>query len=177
MEFQSLIPTDIHYLKRPTVHKINNMKTKLLFTLLLLGLATFLNAQRENSVSARLERMNNDTVRYIKEQIIAQKNLYIGKPLDSLLKDLPMQPKRYINTPVKPGIYPSTYLFLYMRENERIAQKKNPLNLVIKWETPLTKNELTNATLKTVSDKWSEVVYNFFRNRIISDLSIVKYDF
>ncbi|HWC54611.1 MAG TPA: hypothetical protein VG676_13575 [Chitinophagaceae bacterium] len=135
-------------------------------------------AQNETKVSARLKEVNNDTVAYVRNYMIARKNSYIGKPLDSLLKDLPMPAKRYINTVSdKPYVYPSTYIFLYTKEGVRIAQKKDPLDIVITWQTPISRNELINAGIQSLSGEWTQAVYNFFKNRIIKNISLVKYDF
>ena len=101
------------------------MKNKFFLTLTLLLFTQILMAQNESKVSAKLREMSDDTVRYVKEYIVARKNFYTGKPLDSLIKDLPIPAKRYINTlSNKQYIYPATYIFLYAQQNERIAQKK-----------------------------------------------------
>ena len=134
-------------------------------------------AQTGTKVSARLTEFNNDTVRYVKEYIIARKDLYAGKPLDSLLKDLPT-PKHYITLlSNKPGSYFGIYLFLYGDRNDRIAQKKDPLELSITWKEPLTKNELTNAGLENWGGEWTPAIYDFFKNRIIGEAGMVKFDF
>ena len=135
-------------------------------------------AQDNTRLSSKLKALNNDTLRYIKEEIISRKNFYIGKPLDSLLKDLPMSAKRYINPPSSTmSVYPATYIFTFYQRNTRIAQKKDPLDLIITWQTPLQKSELTYVGLQAMGGEWTEAAYRFFKSRIISDIGLVKYNF
>ena len=137
-------------------------------------------AQNETKVADRLKAMNNDTVRYLKDYILARKDSYTDKPLDSLLKDMPLPVNSYINTVSdKMFIYPATYISIYSynEKTTKISQQKNPLSLIITWKAPLTKNELINQGLQSLGGEWTQAAYNFFLTKIISSISMVKYDF
>jgi hypothetical protein len=139
-----------------------------------------IDAQEKLKVDDKLKTMNNDTVRYMKEQILAQKDKYTDKPLDSLLKDLPHPVTDYINIlSNKMFIYPATYISIYAfsERTDRIASKKDPLSLIITWKIPLTKEELANSGLHSLGGQWTTVAKDFFNCRIIENISMVKYNF
>jgi hypothetical protein len=157
------------------------MKNKLFLIAVSFLFSKILLAQTEANVSNKLKELNNDTIRYTKEQIIESKDLFIGKQLDLLLRNLPLPVKEYTNafSDRQEGVYNYTYILMYSykEREEKVSQKKNPLAIVIKWATPLTKRELDFLGLKYLGGEWTNEVYNFFKDRIIKDISIVKYDF
>ena len=142
-------------------------------------LSQFLTAQ-ENKVTNALKEFNNDTAQYIEQRIVNYKNLYIGKPLDSLLKDLP-KIMNYANgdMPRNRFLCPATVLYFssYKRTLEKIDQKKFPMVLTITWATPLDNNELSSLGLNIGGGKWTETAYNFFKNKIIGKIEAIEYSF
>ena len=157
------------------------MKNKLFLSLSLLVTTQCLFAQNEQKVSDKLREMNSDTIRYMKEQILARKVFYMGKPLDSLLKDLPMPIKEYSNSdnPKNRFITESTGLYFYSYRDriDRITKKQNPLQLTIIWESPIDFKELSKSGLLTFGDKWTEATNNFFKNKIIREVKMQEYNF
>lgn len=137
--------------------------------------------ETSNRASTILKAMNSDTIRYTKEYIITRKDFYTGKPLDSLLKDLPFALKRYINAinPRNRYISESTTLYptSYEEKALEITQKKNPLTIVVTWDTPLNKRELSDSGLPTAGGEWTKAAYDYFKNKIIGNIDLVKYDF
>jgi len=157
---------------------------KKIFNLVIISLlfSQFLSAQNEIKVSNHLRQLNNDTLLYLKEKVIGQKNLYIGKPLDSLLKDLPTIISEYFNNDNPKNrflCYGTSFSFFPIREiPNKISQKKQPLIIVITWSTPLNTNELSTLGLANMfAGKWTQVAHDYFKNKIVKNIEMVKYDF
>lgn len=155
------------------------MKNKFIF-LYIVTLCSYTALAQNNRVSDNLEKVNNDTIRYMKEYIVAKSDSYSAKTFQKLVNDLPLPIQEYlIMMSNKPGVYPGTYIefFSYKERNLRIFQKKDPTMLVITWQTPLNKNELDNASMQTLSGNWTPTAYEFFKNKIIKSISMVRYNF
>jgi hypothetical protein len=157
------------------------MKNKFLLLIISLLVTQFLMAQNKARVSDKLREMNNDTVKYVKEYILLRKDFYIGKSLDSLLKDLPLPVIEYVNgdVPRNRSICPATslLLFSYQERTNKIIQKENPLTVVIKWATPLDNNELPGLGLRIWGGEWTLAAYNYYKNKIIGNVEMGKYNF
>jgi|SRR6185369_4787060 len=153
------------------------MKNKIL--LISIVFAQSVLAQDRNQISESLQRLNNDTVRYIKEFIVSRKSIYIGKPLDSLLKDLPMI-LRYDNgdIPSNRSLCPTTTLCWssYKQTLDKLANRKNPLIVTITWASPLDNNELQGRGLKLWGDVWTINAYNYYKDKIIGNIETFKDD-
>ena len=132
---------------------------------------------QENRVEKALKKYNNDTTKYIQREILDLKNSYVGKPLDSLLKDLPAI-LYYGNddVPRNKSIFTSTLLFFssYKTTMEKLAEKKFTMTLTIRWMTPLDNNEL--SCLGKNVDEWTQPVYNYFKNKIIGKIENIDYN-
>jgi hypothetical protein len=153
------------------------MKNKLPLLTVLLLITQFLMAQNECTISETLRKLNNDTVSYIKQYIVAQKSSYIGKPLDSLLKDLPMIID-YNNGVVHRNrdISLTTTLCFssYKERANKLSQRKNPLIVTITWATPLDNSELPGLGLKLWGGHWTMGAYNYYKNRVIANIETYK---
>jgi hypothetical protein len=137
--------------------------------------------QQSVDISAKLKEVNNDTLRYIKESIIAKNENYAGQSLDFLLKDLPKAVAHYINSPsFRPAnVLNGTALCLYGYNEifKKVEKKINPMVIVITWEKQLTFEELQKEGLSIAGGSWNDKDYLFFKNRIIKKVEIVQYDF
>jgi hypothetical protein len=154
------------------------MKNKFFFTsVFIIMLSQFLIAQ-ENKIAYVLSEFNNDTAKYIGQRILSDRNSYIGKPLDSLLKDLPTI-VNYANgdVPRNVSICPATVLFFssYQRTLDKLDQKEFPMVLVITWAAPLYNNELPSRGLNIGGGKWTEAVYNYYKNKIVDKIETIEY--
>lgn len=153
------------------------MKNKFLLLLFSLLLNQFLMAQNESKVAAALKEFNNDTASYIKQHILARKNSYIGQPLDSLLKDLPMITE-YLNGVAHNNRYicPNTTLCFssYQQRTDKMARKEFAQVMTITWATPLDNKELSGLG-RVSGGKWTQAAYNYYKNKIIGDVGTVKY--
>jgi hypothetical protein len=154
-------------------------KSKLWCSVLLLIAPLFLIAQNENKVAKALRELNNDTVSYIKQYIVAKKKSYIGKPLDSLLKDLPLIID-YGNDVVHRNRYlsPTTTLCFssYLQRVDKLTRRKNPLIVTITWANPLDNRELPGLGLKLWGGEWTQAAYNYYKNKIIGNIETFKDD-
>ena len=156
------------------------MKNKLLMLIsLLLLFAQFLMAQTDRKVAEALKEFNNDTVSFIKQRILVRKSYYIGKPLDSLLQDLPII-IRYTNgdVPRNRNICPTTTLCLssYKESTDKLSRRKNPLIITITWASPLDNRELPGLGLKLWGGEWSIDAYNYYKNKVIGNIETFKDD-
>jgi hypothetical protein len=157
------------------------MKNKLSILILIFisGLTSIL-AQNNPEGSCKLAEYNNDTVKYTKEKIVGAKNKFIGKPLSTLLKELPLPVKSYMNafSDRYENIYFSTYLlfYSYREREEMVKERKNPLEITITCSIPLTKKELDFLGRFFMGGQWTQAVNEFYKNRIIKDVNMVQYD-
>ena len=155
------------------------MKNKILPLIVSLLLTQLLPAQNESKVAKALREVNNDTVSFIKQQIVAQKKSYIGKRLDSLLKDLPVI-LTYSNGVVHRHRYicPHTTLCFssYSEEMNKISRKKPLLIVVITWATPLDNREFSDLGLGLWGGEWTQAAYNYYKNKIIGNIETYKDD-
>ncbi len=152
------------------------MKNKLVLVLVL-SITQTLIAQNECKVTDVLRIFNNDTINYIKQHIIASKNSYIGKPLDSLLKDLPAIIHYANEVPHKNRYICSAstlYFSSYSKSLDKISQGKNPLMVTITWANPIDNKEFPNLGLKLFGGEWTINSYNYFKDKLIGNIETFK---
>lgn len=155
------------------------MKNIIVFLLTVMIGTNAIMAQNKR-VSDDLQRVNNDTVRYMKEYIVAKSDSYSGKTFEQLVNDLPLAIRSYlILMSNRPGVYPGIYIefYSYAERTLRISQRKDPLILAITWQDPLNKEEIESAGLQTLSGNWTPTTYDFFKNKVIKSVSMVRYNF
>ncbi len=157
------------------------MKKILVLILLTISFVKVPFAQSGGDVAAKLKEVNNDTLKYIKESIIDQNQRYNGQPLEVLLNDLPHSINSYGHTPsFRPAdVLKGTtlYFYNYSEIQNRIAKKINPLVIVIVWKKPITVSELEQSKMPLGLSVWDEKANNYFKNRIIEKIDIVRFDF
>lgn len=158
------------------------MKKIFCFLLISLLFVNYLCAQTETKVCDRLKQLNNDTLLYLKQEVIAQKQSYIGKPLDSLLKDLPAPVVEY-STGMHPAnrSFLSAKIYLYFVPALEIAKitglPKKAFNITITWASPLNSNDLSAKGIEELySGKWNSIAYNYFKEKIIGNIEMFEYD-
>ena len=154
------------------------MKNKIVVLALSLLGTQFLIAQDDN-VAKRIKKFNNDTAVYIKQYIVERKNMYVGEPLDSLLKDLPLV-IRYLNgdVPRNRFICPATtFCFAsYQQTMNKIDRKEPPLLITITWATPLDNRDLPGLGLRVWGGEWTPVARDYYKTKIIGNIETMRYD-
>jgi hypothetical protein len=154
------------------------MKNKFFFLIISLLITQFLIAQNETKVAVALREFNNDTASYIKQHILARKGSYIGKPLDSLMKDLPMIID-YGNADIPHNrfICPSTSLYFATSKQilGALNRKEFAQFVTITWAVPLDNKELSVLGLPLWGGKWTEAAQSYYKNKIIGNIEIIKY--
>lgn len=125
-----------------------------------------ISAQSRDDLKNKLSEFNNDTVRYIKEYVLARKELYIGKSFDSLINDMPLPIRRCVNEVNPSNMNYSAFTIFYFYKNFSDTAK---FNFVITWGSRLNKLELETIGVKRIGGVWSDALRNFYRGRIISD--------
>ncbi len=157
------------------------MKSKYFQLAFFVLLSPFINGQISSKVNTSLRRLNNDTLLYMRKEIDEKKDLFIGRPLNELLSELPLPVVRYLNgdIPRDKSLCPSTsfHFFTYSQEQNKISQKTNPLIVVITWATPFKNKGLTDAKLGYWGGEWTQTAFDFFKDKIIGNIEMVKFEF
>lgn len=151
----------------------------------LLGLCFFCTkiiiAQPGADVSSKLKEVSNDTLKYLKQSIVAQNQKYSGQPLEVLLKDLPHAVLYYGHTSsFRPADVVKTstlYFYNYTEIQSRISKKNNPMVITVVWKEPLNHFELERDNMPLGWSVWDQTAINYFKNRIIEKVDIIKFDF
>lgn len=141
-----------------------------------------------------LDTYNGDTAKYIKENFISRKMLFIGKPLDSLMKVIEIKPYTYINDLVeypdhnfRPANDPSKsykVLLYLLKTNTGIDNiisdglegkfHRHPSNtigiLTIEWEYPLPRGAV-DSIRKSDKQKWGDISEAYFGKQILKEIS------
>lgn len=161
------------YTKMQIVNYIKNyyMKYQFLFLSISLLPTQFLLGQDETPVATRLRELNNDTTRYVKEYVIGRKDHYIGKPFDTLLRDMPLPLRGCVNEMKPKNRFISSFTIFYFYNNWK---KNSNLNLLITWESSFDKRELDRLGLSTIGGKWTGATHNFYENKVIKNVEIVS---
>lgn len=157
------------------------MKSKFFILVLFLLFNQLLNGQNNSKASVILRQLNNDTLEYMKQEIVGKKNSFIGKTLSELLSEFPLPVVRYLNSDVPRDrtICPATTLlfYSYSQEQSKLYQRKNPLTIVITWAVPLKYEEMTDLKLGQWGGDWTSSAFDFFKDKIVGNIEMVRYDF
>jgi hypothetical protein len=153
------------------------MKNKIFTLVLSILVAQLTLAQNQNKVAVALKAFNHDTAQYLKQRIVANKNAYIGKPLDSLLVDLPPA-TRYSNDDIhsKKNISPKIVLYFESSVNvqNKLDRRELPALLVITWATSLDKNDAVRVGLKSYGGDWTTAAHDYYKNKIVANVQVVR---
>ncbi len=156
------------------------MNNKYLLSLIFVLLTQALMSQEQKNVVVGLQAFNNDTGSYIKQYIIARKATYVGKPLDSLLKDLPAV-MEYVNfdIPRNRYLFPSTSFFFSSSTEvlRKLDKKEFPQLVSITWAIPLDNREFQILGVGFWGGKWIDSAYNYYKSKIIGNIETVEYNY
>jgi len=120
----------------------------------------------QNNNYVALKMFNRDTLGYVQHNFIDNKKKYIGKDLNTLLKDLEIPIKSFMpgSSDLNQDISPFIHLQFYSY-NKTIHK----VDIVVVWS-----QVLPNVTVLRLSFKnnfaWTEEVLNYFGKQIIGDI-------
>ncbi len=126
-----------------------------------------------------LAKVNNDTLRYIKEAFYDNQKKYVHKPLIELLNDFAIPVKSYI--PIDSGRGENHYglgVYLDIYENKesryRLDHYKKPATLIIHFENPIPMITVDKLLAKDKL-KWTDETRDFYSRQIVKDIDIMNY--
>jgi len=126
-------------------------------------------------------KFKGDTLKYNLNNIYKRRDFYIGKPLDSLLKDLEMPVVYFSFTSFTNGRYKNqtTSINMYqdpprVRENKMEQGIPSP-TINVYWATPLKTDEVI-ALSRRGKGMWTEEARAYFGKSIIGDIDVMRKD-
>jgi len=133
----------------------------------------------QNKSYIKFKKFKNDSLRYIQTNFIDNKNIYIGKDLNNLLKDLELSVKSYIpsSSYTQNNASPELILLFYPVNQipDKMHSRFKPVNIIIDWVTPLPQDSVLILMNKS-KNTWREEERKFYGKRIIKDIFTTKYD-
>ena len=126
-----------------------------------------------------LIEFKGDTLKYVRYNFIKNKQKYIGKDLNTLLKDVEIPIKSYMNTDsfIDPTIMVGVILNFYSFKEASLRKEgpNKPVNIIIRWSPPLPRNIVDNL-FKISKTEWTEAVSKYFGKQIIGDIFTTNWD-
>ena len=126
----------------------------------------------------KLEKFNTDTLEYLRQNFIQNKQKYIGKEFNYLLKDLEIPIKSY-----RPDISDLKYIYIPktsflsysfieagMRKDPRIKY----WNVTIEWSHPLLFDSIMRLAYKS-KYAWAEDDRKYFGRQIIGNIDLTQW--
>ena len=139
---------------------------------------TATNHSSQNSVKQTSRHFTGDTLQYIETEIINNKQLFIGKPLNTLLDSLQLEVRSYdygavpINNKITDVI---GLRFVSAKESlDRVLSNKKAVILTAKWETPLPMDTVIALSRKTHGE-WTPEAKAYFGSHVIKELVVTSY--
>jgi hypothetical protein len=136
------------------------------------------NNTSRNAVNQTHRPFTGDTLQYIENAIINNKQLFIGKPLNTLLDSLQLEVRSYnygavpINNKITDVIGLS---FVSAKESlDRMLSNNKNVFLSAIWETPLPLDTVIALTRKTHSE-WTPEAKAYFGSHVIKELVVTRY--
>ena len=153
-----------------TTNKATMKKTMFIFFSLLFSLSVM--GQKDNKVSEDQNKSyvpfikyNGDTLAYLLHNFYHNKEKYIGKDLNTLLRDLEIPITSYGSGYPDAQWGLGTYSVLYLNS----SPQKKPLIIIINW-TQTLKYDSVNALLYKSKGKWKDDFREYYGKQIIEDI-------
>jgi hypothetical protein len=120
-----------------------------------------------------LYNFKNDTLQYLKFNLIERKNTYVGEELDVLLNDLEVPVKSYMYSPGSDLKVHSIVLMLddYNTSLKKKYDNKKPIVLIVSFDTPVDIDEM-NAMKSNNSFDWTSKQEGFYGKMIVKDTNV-----
>jgi hypothetical protein len=126
-----------------------------------------------------LEKFKGDTLGYVQHNFIDNKQKYIGKDLNTLLKDVEIPVKSYIpsGSTNQPTIMPAMHLEFYTSNQvtERLNSPDKLVDIIIIWSPPLPYEGVEKMWLNN-KGAWTDAERNYYGKQIIGDILTTKFD-
>lgn len=138
---------------------------------------TAISANQNNSY-VKLKKFNGDTLGYVQHNFIDNKKKYVGKDLNTLLKDVEIPIKSYVpgssmvNVLISPNL--TLQFYTYNQSNNRSYGPDKPVDIIIVWPVPLLKDSIDNLWSKTQGE-WTKDARKYFRKQIIGNIVTTKW--
>ena len=136
-----------------------------------------LSGNQDNKYLA-LKEFKGDTLKYVQHNFIDNKQKYIGKDLNNLLKDVEIPIKSYIPgySELYPNIVPNLILQFHTSKqaDEMANSTTKPVDIIIIYSPPLPGDSV--AVLLTKSrGEWLDAERRYFGKKIIGDVMTTKW--
>lgn len=137
-------------------------------------------AQKKEDVSGLtikpLHGFENDTIKYLFTNVIQQKKFFVDKKLLFLIDNLEIPVENYLigSNFNQPDSIPSiTLLFTNMNSFFVNKKEKKYILLNIEWVKPVDKKSSVDLMNKT-KGRWTDEAYNFYKDRLVKDITTVE---
>jgi hypothetical protein len=132
--------------------------------------------QHNNYVN--LKNFKGDTLGYVQHNFLDNKQMYAGKDLNTLLKDVEIPVKSFI--PVLNELdnksCSAIHLFFHSVAQDRamMSSPQKPVDLIIIWSAPLLFDSVYFMWKKN-DGEWTDVNRKYFGKHIVKDIMTTKY--
>jgi len=133
----------------------------------------------QNNNYIKLKTFNGDTLGYVQHNFIDNKQKYVGKDLNNLLKDEEIPVKSFLpsSTPDIPNISPALYLEFYPRAQftAKLYRSEKPVDIIVIWASPIPLDSAQNLWSKSKGE-WTDIERKYLGTIIIGDILTTKHD-
>lgn len=127
-----------------------------------------------------LSKYEKDTVKYIKENFIRNRILYIEKDMSYFLSNLEIPIYKFTSSIDYPpnSVYSHISIKFYndVTIENKVKNKIEPIVMVISFNPPLQPNVI-EPIMREAKGKWTKEVQQFFGKQKIKNIVIVDYGF
>jgi len=123
-----------------------------------------------------LKTFNYDTVKYLNENLLKNKQSFMGKELSVLINNLEIPVKNYFIGEKfdQPKSVPEiTLIFTEIEKLLKDKQREKHKLVTIVWQQPIVKDS-TFQLLKATKGVWSKEAYEFYKRRLIKDIIMAE---
>ena len=132
--------------------------------------------QNKNYVALKMYK--GDTLRYVQHNFINNKQKYVGKDLNTLLKDIEIPIITYEPGTSMENTNYVPYIYLQFcttdESNRRMFSSNHPVNIIISWPKAFSKAIIDSLWVKTKGD-WTIDARKFFGKYLIRDIETTEW--
>lgn len=126
-----------------------------------------------------LSKFQSDTLGYIQNNFINNKQKYIGKDLNTLLRDLeiPVRSYTWAISYKEPSTTPSITLNFYPKDlvTKKLNRSDKPVDLIITWKPALPQDTVLKM-VRANKSAWTKTEADYYGKQIIGDILTTKYE-
>lgn len=132
----------------------------------------------QNPQYMKLKYFHGDTLSYVQHNFIDNKQKYVGKALNAMLKDIEIPIVSYLEGVSMENNFIVTHIYLQFntqdQNNHRIFSAHNPVDIIITWPEPLSKESVDSLHEKT-HGLWNKAAREYFGPKITADVLTTKW--